>query len=287
MPVVQLSEKDREEVFRRFERLEEWLAGTIDDLRRKTVDDDAQLLLTLWVALCLEVAKRGGETGLTTERVLTQIPAGWLSGGWRALAVATDGDESPADASETDTVRSPSAGPPDAASTAEAERPLPPGISGDSREIVGQGEALTIPDVMAITLLDLRGYAGIPGNDGSLERSADGVLVVLELTLENLSKEPAYLSEFGVHLIDDDGSIYSCTTGLAKDQKTSLRDPVLYKTIQPKGQRHGTIAFDIPPSARVHYLRVARKWSVLNEDQGYGYARLPNQSNGPDSTPHQ
>jgi hypothetical protein len=136
-----------------------------------------------------------------------------------------------------------------------------------------RGEPLTVDSTFRVTLEDAHGYDSVtpPGRE---PMPADGMLIVLRLRLANLSKEAAELSSVNVALVDEDGSVYDTRTGLADRQLSWLRDCILQRRIQPKGETVGLLAFDIPKVAEPRCFRVTRGFGIGADRNGFALLSL-------------
>lgn len=125
----------------------------------------------------------------------------------------------------------------------EAAETEEPEVEGTTQQVAQVGETLTLKGTSyEVTGVEQRSVVG-----SSFSRvSADGVFVVVQLTLTNQKDEPATILEDAVRLVGGNGDEYTTDTDAfaAYDNQFSI-----LQEIQPGLPKRVVAVYDVPPAA--------------------------------------
>ena len=144
----------------------------------------------------------------------------------------------------------------DGCSSLEEEQPKIQKQGGGKAEVARVGDKLTLKGT-TYQVTSARTAKSV--GDEYVGAQANGVFVLVDLSLTNRKKEPATISESEIKLIGGNGSEYSQST----DAQFSLDNAFfILEEIQPGVTQTGTLVYDLPPKAvKGAMLRVEDFWS--------------------------
>ncbi len=110
-------------------------------------------------------------------------------------------------------------------------------------KVYNTGETFTVGD-FAYTFNRITMPTSV--GSGFLEKSADGLFVVIDVTVENLSKEPRYWDSY-VTIVDDKDRTYERDTSA---EVYLGNEALIFENLQPGLPKRGIIIFDVPTNLK-------------------------------------
>jgi hypothetical protein len=153
------------------------------------------------------------------------------------------------------------------------------GGSSEDRPAIGKtvriGQPLKFPNEWTVTIRRVKQSPTLtPREEYSDSVDADGVFYILDLEVENRLKKASSFDDSMIDLVDEDGTVYSASTGKAQNQIGTLKDYLDESEVQPKGTERGRLAFDIPSEANVVKAQVSETFDFSVDDPNYSYVEL-------------